>query len=52
MYSEQEVFEELVKIGVDAHLRYKAYTYLVANAGRGRAFFGCPAGERKEFCYR
>ncbi|KAF3973801.1 hypothetical protein CMV_002799 [Castanea mollissima] len=46
VYSEQEVFTELVKIGVDVQLRYKAYTFLVANAGRVRAFFGCPAEER------
>lgn len=49
VYSEQEVFTELVKIGVDVQLRYKAYTFLIANAGRVRAFFGCPAEERKEF---
>lgn len=49
VYSEQEVFGELVKIGVESHLRYRAYTYLIANAGRVRAFFGCPAEERKEF---
>jgi hypothetical protein len=48
VYTEQEVFTELVKIGVDVHLRYRAYTFLVANAGRVRAFFGCPAEERKE----
>lgn len=49
VYSEQEVFSELVKIGVETHLRYKAYTFLVANSGRVRAFFGCPPGERREF---
>lgn len=49
VYTEQEVFAELVKIGVERHLRYKAYTFLIANSGRVRAFFGCPAGERKEF---
>ncbi|KAJ6411881.1 hypothetical protein OIU84_005033 [Salix udensis] len=26
VYSEQEVFSELVRIGVETHLRYKAYT--------------------------
>ncbi|KDP36781.1 hypothetical protein JCGZ_08072 [Jatropha curcas] len=49
VYSEQEVFAELVKIGFERHLRYKAYTFLIADAGRVRAFFGCPAGERKDF---
>ncbi|EEF52875.1 uncharacterized protein At2g29880 [Ricinus communis] len=49
VYSEQEVFTELVKIGVERHMRYKAYTFLIANAGRARAFFGCPSEERKEF---
>lgn len=48
VYTEQEVFTELVKIGVDVPLRYRAYTFLIANAGRVRAFFGCPAEERKE----
>ncbi|TYH71624.1 hypothetical protein ES332_D05G197300v1 [Gossypium tomentosum] len=41
VYSEQEVFAELVNIG--------AYIFLTANAGRVRAFFGCSAEERKEF---
>lgn len=49
VYSEQEVFTELVKIGVDVQLRYRAYTFLIANPGRVRAFFGCPAAERKEY---
>ncbi|KAJ7957978.1 Myb/SANT-like domain containing protein [Quillaja saponaria] len=49
VYSEQEVFTELVKIGLDVQLRYRAYTFLIANAGRVRAFFGCPAQERKDF---
>ncbi|XVE94403.1 hypothetical protein REPUB_Repub02eG0005600 [Reevesia pubescens] len=49
VYSEQEVFAELVNIGVDTRLRYKAYTFLIADAGRARALFGCPAEERKEF---
>ncbi|KAJ4830968.1 hypothetical protein Tsubulata_049612 [Turnera subulata] len=34
VYSEQEVFAELVKIGVEGNLRYKAYTFLIASAGR------------------
>ncbi|XWS14366.1 hypothetical protein CRYUN_Cryun35bG0003100 [Craigia yunnanensis] len=49
VYSEQEVFAELVNIGIDTQLRYKAYTFLIANTGRVRALFGCPAEERKEF---
>ena len=49
VYSEQEVFKELVSIGVDPLLRFRAYTFLIANAGRVRAFFGCPVDERKEF---
>ncbi|EOY15291.1 Uncharacterized protein TCM_034405 [Theobroma cacao] len=48
-YSEQEVFAELVNIGVDTQLRHKAYTFLIANAARVRALFGCPAEERKEY---
>lgn len=49
VYSEQEVFRELVRIGVERQLRFRAYTFLIANAGRVRAFFGCPIEERKEF---
>ncbi|GAV88141.1 Myb_DNA-bind_3 domain-containing protein [Cephalotus follicularis] len=49
VHSEQEVFAELMKVGIDAPFRYRAYTFLVASACRVRAFFGCPAEERKEF---
>uniref|UniRef100_A0A2P2IPS4 Myb/SANT-like domain-containing protein n=2 Tax=Rhizophora mucronata TaxID=61149 RepID=A0A2P2IPS4_RHIMU len=49
VYTEQEVFEELAKIGVESNLKYKAYTFLISNASKVRAFFGCPAEERKEF---
>ncbi|KAL3593087.1 hypothetical protein D5086_011727 [Populus alba] len=48
VYSEQEVFPELVRIGVETHLRYKASTFLVANSGRMKAFFGCPPWERRD----
>ncbi|PON90474.1 Myb/SANT-like domain containing protein, partial [Trema orientale] len=47
VYSEQDVFKELVNIGIDFQLRFRAYTFLIANAGRVRAFFGCPVDERK-----
>jgi hypothetical protein len=33
VYAEQEVFTELVKIGVDVHLLYKAYTFLITHLG-------------------
>ncbi|EXB55017.1 hypothetical protein L484_007348 [Morus notabilis] len=49
VYSEEEVFAELVNIGVDERLRYKAYTFLTQDATRVRAFFGCPVEERKNF---
>lgn len=49
VYSEHEVFKELISIGIDLQLRFRAYTFLIANAGRVRAFFGCPVEERKEF---
>lgn len=48
VYSEQEVFPELVRIGVETHLRYKASAFLVANSGRMKAFFGCPPWERRD----
>ena len=33
VYTEQKVFTELVKIGVDLHLRYNAYTFLITHLG-------------------
>lgn len=49
VYTEEEVFAELVNIGVEKHLRYKAYTFLVEHPERARAFFGYPVDERKDF---
>ncbi|KAF4378859.1 hypothetical protein G4B88_008329 [Cannabis sativa] len=49
VYREEEVFAELVNLGVDKRLRYKAYTFLTQNASKVRAFFGCPVEERKNF---
>ncbi|XP_062108432.1 uncharacterized protein LOC133819247 [Humulus lupulus] len=49
VHSEEEVFAELVNLGVDKRLRYRAYTFLTQNASRVRAFFGCPVEERKKF---
>ncbi|PON80153.1 hypothetical protein PanWU01x14_006030 [Parasponia andersonii] len=49
VYSEEEVFAELVNLGVDKRLRYRGYTFLTQNASRVRAFFGCPVEERKNF---
>ena len=49
VYSEEEVFSELVNLGVDKRLKYRAYTFLTQNALRVRAFFGCPVEERKNF---
>lgn len=49
VYSEQEVFAELLNVGVEIQLHYRAYIFLIENAGRVRPLFGCPAEERKEF---
>ncbi|KAE8076984.1 hypothetical protein FH972_015598 [Carpinus fangiana] len=49
VYSEEEVFSELVNMGVEQNLRYRAYTFLTEDAARVRAFFGCPIDERKKF---
>ncbi|KAJ9182062.1 hypothetical protein P3X46_006095 [Hevea brasiliensis] len=49
VYSEREVYAELVKIGVERHLRYTAYTFLTQDPARVRAFFGFPVNERKDF---
>ena len=49
VYSEEEVFAELVNLGVDKMIRYRAYTFLTENTSRVRAFFGCPVEDRKNF---
>ncbi|EEF45345.1 conserved hypothetical protein [Ricinus communis] len=49
VYSEREVYAELVKIGLERHLRYTAYTFLTQDPVRVRAFFGYPVNERKDF---
>ena len=49
VYSEEEVFEELVKIGIEKHLIYSAYSFLVEDPARVRVFFGFPVEERKDF---
>ncbi|XVF38154.1 hypothetical protein REPUB_Repub20aG0075300 [Reevesia pubescens] len=49
VYSEEEVFEELVNIGVEKHLIYSAYRFLIEDPARARAFFGFPAEERKDY---
>lgn len=49
VYSEEDVFRELVNIGIDERLRYKAYNFLTQDATRVRALFGCPIEERKNF---
>ncbi|KAJ7980104.1 Myb/SANT-like domain containing protein [Quillaja saponaria] len=49
IYSEDDIFTELVNIGLDQNILYSAYIFLIKDAARVRAFFGCPAEERKNF---
>uniref|UniRef100_A0A2P2MZ03 Uncharacterized protein MANES_03G183000 n=1 Tax=Rhizophora mucronata TaxID=61149 RepID=A0A2P2MZ03_RHIMU len=48
VYSEAEVFAELLRIGIEQHLRYKAYSFLTSDPARVRALLGCPVDERKD----
>ena len=48
-FSGAEVFAELTNIGFEKKTLYSAYIYLMEDDARVRAFFGCPAEERKNF---
>ncbi|CAK7333043.1 unnamed protein product [Dovyalis caffra] len=49
VYSVEQVFEELMRVGTEQPLRYTAYNFLVEDGASGRAFFGFPTDERKDF---
>ncbi|KDP40120.1 hypothetical protein JCGZ_02118 [Jatropha curcas] len=49
IYTEREIYAELVKIGVEKNVRFAAYTFLTKDPTKVRAFFGYPVDERKEF---
>ncbi|GAV60908.1 LOW QUALITY PROTEIN: hypothetical protein CFOL_v3_04436, partial [Cephalotus follicularis] len=49
IYSEEEVFAELVNLGVEEHLGYKAYIFHVEDAARVRALFDYPVEGRTDF---
>ncbi|XP_010666659.2 uncharacterized protein LOC104883794 isoform X1 [Beta vulgaris subsp. vulgaris] len=49
VYSSDEIYEEIVSIGVEESKQFKAYRYLNANDTRVKEFFGCPKNFRKAF---
>ncbi|PPR85819.1 hypothetical protein GOBAR_AA34873 [Gossypium barbadense] len=46
---ELEVLDELVNLGVEKHLLFSVYSFLVEDPSRVRAFSGFPVEEHKDF---
>ena len=46
VYSEDEIFNELVALGMDSSSIDEAYLFLTQNPDKVRALFGCPHGRR------
>lgn len=49
VYSPQEVFDELTRLGFTSIERRRAYKFLNAKQSRVQELFGCPLEERKEY---
>lgn len=49
VYSSDEIFDEIVKLGVEDNKQFKAYRFLNAKDTRVREFFGCPQRIRRAF---
>ncbi|XP_027169480.1 uncharacterized protein LOC113769246 [Coffea eugenioides] len=47
VYSEKEIYDELVNIGVEADLIDDYYVFLCQNTEKVRSFFGCPSERRR-----
>ncbi|KAK9288926.1 hypothetical protein L1049_017397 [Liquidambar formosana] len=47
-YSEDEVFSEILNIGVPEHLQLDAFLFLIKSQPKVRAFFGVPSDRRLE----
>uniref|UniRef100_A0A803N8A1 Uncharacterized protein n=1 Tax=Chenopodium quinoa TaxID=63459 RepID=A0A803N8A1_CHEQI len=49
VFSRDEIFEEILNLGVEESQQLKAYRFFNANETRVREFFGCPQRIRKAF---
>ncbi|KAK9274220.1 hypothetical protein L1049_019034 [Liquidambar formosana] len=49
VYKEEEVYDELIRLGVDREIRIKVYSFLIENPTKARAVFGCPIEDRVQF---
>ncbi|KAI5668346.1 hypothetical protein M9H77_18199 [Catharanthus roseus] len=47
VYSEKDIFNQFVVIGIASKITDDCYIYLTENAAKTRAFFGCPSERRK-----
>ncbi|XP_071932568.1 uncharacterized protein [Coffea arabica] len=47
VYSEKEIYDELVNIGVETDLIDDYYVFLCQNTEKVRSFFGCPSERRR-----
>ena len=47
VYSEKEIYDELVNIGVETDLIDDYYVFLCQNTEKVRSFFGCPSESRR-----
>lgn len=47
VYSEAEIYDELIEIGIDSDNIDDCYLFLTQNQAKSRAFFGCPRERRK-----
>ena len=47
-YSEDEVFSELVKIGISTNVQLDAILFLIKDPAKMRAFFGIPTNELRQ----
>lgn len=46
--SEREVWDHLVELGIEPHMQFNAYLFLIQKPDMVRAFLGCPMERRKE----
>ncbi|KAK9274377.1 hypothetical protein L1049_019191 [Liquidambar formosana] len=49
VYKEEEVYDELMRLGVNREIRIKAYNFLIENPTKVKAVFGCPIEDHVQF---
>ena len=52
VYSDDEIYDELMKIGVPEHLQLETFLFLLKHPTHKRAFFGVPSEHRLELLYK